>query len=43
MARQGSIPCIALPSGDFLFDPIELTRWMESLRGKRPLPEATHA
>ena len=33
MARNGQIPCFALPSGDFVFDRTEVQEW---LNGQRP-------
>jgi hypothetical protein len=32
LARDGRIPCRRLPCGDILFDPAELTAWLDSLR-----------
>jgi hypothetical protein len=37
-ARRGLIPCILLPSGDFVFDRAEIAAWLDSLRKR-----ATHA
>ena len=32
LARAGQIPCLKLPDGKLLFDPRELSRWVERLR-----------
>jgi hypothetical protein len=43
LARQGKIPCVVLPSGDLLFDPVELNQWLQSLRSaKKNAWEAAH-
>jgi hypothetical protein len=41
LARAGKIPHLELPGGGFVFDPVELTRWVESLRSKGRSPEVT--
>jgi hypothetical protein len=32
LARRGAIPCIVLPDGELLFDPAELTAWLDAHR-----------
>jgi hypothetical protein len=27
--RQGLLPCLTLPSGELLFDPADLVRWLD--------------
>jgi hypothetical protein len=33
MARDGDIPAIRLPTGEYVFDPDALASWLEVLRG----------
>jgi hypothetical protein len=37
-ARRGQIPCLKLPSGEFLFDQRELIGWLDSLRQREGQP-----
>jgi hypothetical protein len=32
LARKGAIPCLTLPDGELLFDPVELVPWIDQLR-----------
>jgi hypothetical protein len=32
MAQRGEMPCLALPSGELMFDRAELAKWAQTLR-----------